>query len=164
MTSVSAWNDMMDQFLNELRQTFPEEKAIKKYQTSFDLLRKSNPRKCVEGYMSEAGKVQDKIMNKDESYFLDDDNQKGFISELNIRKHWTPELSQNTKDAIWQYLQTLFILGTTITMISQEALTAIEGVASDCASKMQDGGGFDPSALTGLFSSIGGMLGAPEKK
>jgi len=159
MTSVSAWNDMMDKFLNELRETFPEEKAIKKYQTSFDLLRKSNPRKCVEAYMMEAGKVQDKIMNKDESYFLDSSNNSGVISELNISKHWTPELSNNTKEAIWQYLQTLYILGTTITMIPQETLSAIENVATDCANKMQEGGGFDPSALSGLFSSLGGMLG-----
>ena len=35
MTSVTAWNDMMEQFLVELGCTFPEEKAVKKYQTSF---------------------------------------------------------------------------------------------------------------------------------
>ena len=167
MTSISAWNDMMAQFINELHSTFPEEKAIKKYQTSFDLLRKSNPRKCVEGYMAEVTSVQEKIMSKDESFFLDPSTIKSeLIRELNISKYWTPELSQNTKDAIWQYLQTLYILGTTITMIPQETLNSIETIASDCADKMQNGGQFDPSALTGLFSSLGGMLGngAGEKK
>ena len=115
--------------------------------------------------MMEATKVQDKIMSKDESFFLDDNNQAGFIAELNIRKHWTPDLSQNTKEAIWQYLQTLFILGTTITMIPQETLSSIETIAADCADKMQNGNGtMDPSALTGLFSSLGNMLGGPEKK
>ena len=167
MTSISAWNDMMTQFINELHSTFPEEKAIKKYQTSFDLLRKSNPRKCVEGYMAEVTPVQDKIMAKDESFFLDPKSIKSeLIKELNIAKYWTPELSQNTKEAIWQYLQTLYILGTTITMIPQETLNSIETIASDCADKMQNGGQFDPSALTGLISSLGGMLGngTAEKK
>jgi hypothetical protein len=166
MTSISAWNDMMEQFLNELLQTFPEEKAIKKYYTSFDLLRKSNARTCIDGYMKEAGKVQDKIMAKDESFFLSND-YKGIIAELNIKQHWTAELSPNTKDAIWQYLQTLYILGTTITMVPPETLSMIENIASDCASNMQGGdGGFDPSALSGLFSSLGGMLGdaSSEKK
>jgi hypothetical protein len=168
MTSISAWNDMMEQFLAELLQTFPEEKAIKKYYTSFDLLRKSNARKCIDGYMSEVGKVQDKIMAKDESFFLSNDST-GILSELNLKQHWTPELSPNTKDAIWQYLQTLYILGTTITMVPPETLNMIESIASDCASKMQGdggGGGFDPSALSGLFSSLGGMLGdtSSEKK
>lgn len=163
MTSVSAWNEMMEQFLSELLQTFPEEKAVKKYITSFDLLRKSNPRKCVEGYMVEATKVQDKIMAKDASFFLSDDYN-GIISDLNLKKHWTPELSDNTKEAIWQYLQTLYVLGTTITMIPQETLDVIENVASQTAEKMQNGqGGLDPSALTGLFSSLGNMLGNGEK-
>lgn len=164
MTSVTAWNDMMEQFIAELHTTFPEEKAIKKYMTSFDILRKSNPRKCVDAYMAEAGKIQEKIMSKDESLFKTFDCE--LIKELNISKYWTNDLSESTKDAIWQYLQTLFILGTTITMIPQEALNSIESIASDCADKMQSGGGFDPSALTGLFSSLGGMLGqgSVEKK
>jgi hypothetical protein len=157
MTSVTAWNDMMEQFLAELHTTFPEEKAIKKYMTSFDILRKSNPRKCIDGYMSEVTKIQEKIMNKDESIFTDFNCE--LIKELNISQYWTKDLSGSTKDAIWQYLQTLFILGTTITMIPQETLNSIESIASECADKMQSGGGFDPSALTGLFSSLGGMLG-----
>ena len=167
MTSISAWNDMMVQFISELRSTFPEEKSIKKYQTSFELLRKTNPRKCVEGYMAEVTPVQDKIMSKDESFFLDSNsNTSELIRDLNIAKYWTSDLSQNTKDAIWQYLQTLYILGTTITMIPQETLNSIEKIATDCADNMQNGGQFDPSALTDLFSSLGGMLGngSAEKK
>ena len=161
MSSVTAWNDMMEQFLTELGASFPEEKAIKKYQTSFDILRKSNPRKCVEGFMAEASKVQEKIMNKEDNFFLDSKNQHiSFIKELNIKSHWTPELSEKTKDAIWQYLQTLMVLGTTITMIPQDTLNSIESIAADCANKMQSGnGGLDPNALTGLFSSISGMMG-----
>ena len=165
MTSISAWNDMMESFLNELSIAFPEEKAIKKYQTSFDLLRKSNPRKCVDGYMQEAGKFQQEIMGKDENFIKNFNSS--FIKELNIGTYWTDELSQNTKDAIWQYLQTLYVLGTTITMIPQETLNSIETIASDCANKMQnEGGSFDPSALNGLFSSLGGMIGnlSEEKK
>jgi len=157
MTSISAWNDMLSQFLDELQSTFPEEKSIKKYQSSFGLLRKTNPRKCIEGYMSEIGPNSNKIMGKDESFFFNTNSE--FINDLNLTKYWTPELSSNTKDAIWQYLQTLYILGTTITMIPQETLNSIERIASDCAENMQNGGSFDPSMLSGLFSSLGGMLG-----
>jgi hypothetical protein len=87
-----------------------------------------------------------------------------FLKEINIKKHWTADLSENTKDAIWQYLQTLYILGTTITMIPPEALDMIENVATDCATNIQNGGQLDPSALTGLFSSLGGMLGGSLEK
>ena len=36
MASVTAFNDMMGQFLVELHKTFPDEKGIKKMLTSFD--------------------------------------------------------------------------------------------------------------------------------
>ena len=164
MTSVSAWNDMMEQFLTELERTFPEEKAILKYKTSFDLLRKSNPRKCVDGYMTTITPHQAKVMAKDESLLSEDSEAASLLSDLNIRKHWTPDLSQNTKDAIWQYLQTLYILGTTITMIPPDALGMIEDVAQKCATNIQENGQMDEKSLSGLFASLGGMLGGGEKK
>ena len=159
MTSVSAWNDMMEQFISELEQTFPEEKSIKKYKSSFELLRKSNPRKCIDSYMSEITKYQEKIMKKDESFFLE--NNDSIIKELNIKQHWNDDLSNKTKDAIWQYLQTLYMLGLTITMIPQDALGMIEDVAKKCAGNIQENGNIDEKALTNLFGSLGGML---EKK
>ena len=162
MTSLSAWTEMFDNFLNELIETFPEEPAMKKYKTSFELLRKTNPRKCIDAYMTSITPIQQHIMSKDEDFFMKESVE--FLKEINIKKHWTSDLSENTKDAIWQYLQTLYILGTTITMIPPEALDMIENVATDCAANIQNGGQFDPSALTGLFSSLGGMLGESIKK
>jgi hypothetical protein len=163
MASVSAWNDMMEQFLSEVEKTFPEEKAVKKYKTSFDLIRKTNPRKCVEGYMAMAGPYQEKIMQKDESFFLNNEDSNSLIKDMNLKKHWTPDLSVKTKDAIWQYLQTLFILGTTITMLPEKTLGMIEEVASKCANSMEEKGQMDEKALTGLFSSLGSMLGNVKK-
>jgi len=162
MTSISAWNEMMEQFLGELEKTFPEEKAVKKYKASFELLKKSNPRKCVEGYMTGVSKYQEKIMAKDESFFMESNDS--VLAEMNIKKHWTADMSTKTKDAIWQYIQTLYILGTTITMIPAEALGMIEDVAKKCAGSMESGGQMDEKALTGLFSSLGGMFGGAEKK
>jgi hypothetical protein len=159
MTSVSAWNDMMEQFLTELEQTFPEEKAILKYKTSFDLLRKSNPRKCIDGYMMNITPLQAKVMAKDDSIFFEQNQASSMLLDLNIHKHWTSDLSQNTKDAIWQYVQTLYVLGTTITMIPPDALGMIESVAQQCALNIQSNGQMDESALTGLFASLSGMLG-----
>ena len=162
MTSLSAWTEMFDNFLNELIETFPEEPAMKKYKTSFELLRKTNPRKCIDAYMTSITPIQQHIMSKDEDFFMKESVE--FLKEINIKKHWTADLSENTKDAIWQYLQTLYILGTTITMIPPEALDMIENVATDCAANIQNGGQLDPSALTGLFSSLGGMLGGSLEK
>jgi hypothetical protein len=157
MTSVGTFNDMLTQFINELIQTFPEEKAFKKYQTSLDIMRKANPRKCVDTFMKTAGKYSNQIMAKDDSFFSDFD-------ELPINKYWNDELSDGTKSAIWQYLQTLNILGMTISNIPAEMLSMVEGAAAKCAESMQNGeGGMDEkslmSGMSSLFSSMTGMLG-----
>ena len=168
MTSVSAWCEMMEQFLNELEKTFPQETNIKKYHASYDLVKKANSRKCVEAFMNGASEYSQQIMQKDESFFLEHGDSIEFLKKMNMKKNWQdPELSQTTKDAIWQYLQTLYILGTTITNIPTEALNMIEDVANKCASQMQQGGG-DETALmngmSGLFSTLGNMMQDPTKK
>lgn len=152
MASVGVFNDMMEQFIDELTQTFPEEKSIKKYQTAFNMLRKANPRQCVDSFMKEISPYANQIMQKDESFILGMENE--FLNELNIKKHWTPELSENTKNAIWQYLQTLHILGMTITTIPAEMLSMVEGAAAKCSESMQSGSGVD------LMSSMSGILGS----
>lgn len=160
MTSVSAFNDMLEQFLTELMGTFPEEKSIKKYHAGFDVLRKSNPKKVVEGFMATIGPVAQKIMNKDES-ILDDNLD--ILDDLSIKKHWNDGISDNTKGAIWQYLQTLYMLGTTITSIPADTLNMIEDVAKKCADKMQSGEGGELDQA-GLMSAMSGMFGNMLKK
>ena len=44
-TTTNAFNDMMQQFLDELVLTFPNEKKLVKYQNTFVLLRKANQKK-----------------------------------------------------------------------------------------------------------------------
>ena len=162
MTSVSAWCEMMDSFLSELEKTLPNEPCIKKYKASYELVRKANPRKCVESYMAACSPYSNEIMQKDDKLFLEHAETVGFLKDLNIKKHWEdPSISQGTRDAIWQYIQTLYILGTTITSFPPEALGMIENVAQQCVGNMTDGG-MDPNQMMGnmstLFSSLGGML------
>ena len=154
MASVGAFTEMMNQFLTELVKTFPDESAIKKYQSTFDLMKKANPRKCVDVFMNSAIKFQNQIMNKDESFFLNENVD--FLKSLNINKWWNDSLSENTKNAIWQYLQTLIILGTTITSIDADTLGAIEGIAEKMAKGSGDGVP-DLSALQGLMGTLGNM-------
>ena len=52
MTSVTAFNEMMGQFIDELQQTFTEEKGLKKCRSAIDLMKDTNPRLVVDGFMS----------------------------------------------------------------------------------------------------------------
>jgi hypothetical protein len=161
MASVSAFNDMMGQFLVELHKTFPDEKGVKKMLTSFDLLKSANPRLVVDAFMKGVSPYADKISNKDETFLLNEIETIDFLKDLDIKSYWT-RMSANTKGVTWQYLQTLYMLGTTITSIPDDTLKMIEGIAKECASKMEsDGGGLNQEAL---MKMMGGMLGNLPRK
>jgi len=162
MASVTAFNDMMGQFLVELHKTFPEEKGIKKMMTSFDLLKSSNPRLVVDAFMKGVSPYADKISAKDETFLLKEIDTIDLLKELDIKSYWE-RMSPNTKGATWQYLQTLYMLGTTITSLPQDTLSQIESIAQGVASKLQDedGGELNQDALMKMMSS---MLGSLPKK
>jgi hypothetical protein len=162
MASVTAFNDMMGQFLVELHKTFPEEKGIKKMMTSFDLLKSSNPRLVVDAFMKGVSPYADKISAKDETFLLKEIDTIDLLKDLDIKSYWE-RMSPNTKGATWQYLQTLYMLGTTITSLPQDTLNQIESIAQGVASKLQDeeGGELNQDALMKMMSS---MLGSLPKK
>jgi hypothetical protein len=152
---------MLSQFLVELHKTFPEEKGIKKMTTSFEMLKQTNPRLIVDGFMKGVTPYADKISSKDESFLLEEIEKIELLKDLNIKSYWN-RMSDNTKAATWQYLQTLYMLGTTITAIPAETLGLIETIAKDCADKMQtEGGEIDQDAL---MKMMGSMLGGMGKK
>lgn len=161
MASVSAFNDMMSQFLVELHKTFPEEKGIKKMLTSFDLLKSTNPRLVVDGYMKGVSPYADKISAKDETFLLEEIENIEFLKELDIKRYWT-KMSEGTKGATWQYLQTLYMLGTTITALPADTLSQIENIAKGVANNMQNGDGeLDQDALMQMMGSM--LKGLPKK-
>ena len=161
MASVSAFNDMMSQFLVELHKTFPEEKGIKKMLTSFDLLKSTNPRLVVDGYMKGVSPYADKISAKDETFLLNEIENIDFLKELDIKSYWV-KMSDNTKGATWQYLQTLYMLGTTITSLPEDTLSQIESIAKGVADNMQNGDGeLDQDALMQMMGNM--LKGLPKK-
>lgn len=161
MASVTAFNDMLSQFLVELHKTFPEEKGIKKMLTSFDVLKSSNPRLVVDAFMKGVSPYANKISAKDDTFLLNEMDNIEFLRELDIKSYWD-RMTANTKSATWQYLQTLYMLGTTINAIPEDTLTQIEKIAKGVADQMQDGNGdLDQDAL---MKMMGSMLGSLPKK
>ena len=161
MSTVTAFTEMMTQFIDELVPTFPEEQALKKGKATLDIMKSANPRAVVDYFMKATAPYQARIMSKDETLFTEDVD---FLGGIKMNGLWTPDLSDGTKGAIWQYLQTLHILGTTVNAIPKETLTAIEGIADQMT---KGGAGGDAAAALGgldmgaLQSVLGGMFGGP---
>ena len=159
MASVTAFNDMMGQFLVELHKTFPEEKGIKKMLTSFDVLKSTNPRMVVDGFMSGVSPYASQISAKDDKFLLEECGKIDFLKDLDLASYWS-KMTENTREATWQYLQTLYMLGTTITALPPDQMAQIESLAQSVASKLQDEGGeLNEDALMKMMGSMLGGLG-----
>jgi hypothetical protein len=158
-TTTNAFNDMMQQFLDELVLTFPDEKKLVKYQNTFFVLRSASPKKPMKQFMQEVAPYANQLMQRDDEFFKTNSKDIPFLEDLDIARLWSDDLSVNTKSAIWQYLQTLYILGTTLSALPAETISMIESVAQKCASQLQgnatsEDGTIDEEALMGTMNGL----------
>tara|TARA_Y100000389_G_scaffold34567_1_gene29425 strand:- start:25011 stop:25520 length:510 start_codon:yes stop_codon:yes gene_type:complete len=134
MSSTSAFIDTVLEFLQDLHETFPEEKQISVLISKTELGKKANPRLIVENCMNKLAPMANKIVAKDESIFQENSE---LIPGLNMHSMWNSGLSENTKNAIWDYANTLLMLGTTILSLPGNMLQQIEQMANSCVQQME---------------------------
>jgi hypothetical protein len=147
MTTVKAFDEMMSQFLGELSTVFPDEPA------------KTGP-EC-KTFMKQVAPWAGQLTARDESFFSD---QNEFAKSLNLHAVWKREdCSDNTKNAIWQYLTSLYMIATTLSMFPPETLSAIEAAAENCAKNMKLGPNGQPdeaALMAGVNSMLSQMMGS----
>ena len=131
-TLLSAFNNYLEEFVNELIKILPEENDFKVFKNAIFALRKVNPRQIHTIYKSYIENYRDKILIKDEQFFIKTDYSeiidtideeqttvsKADISQIidRIKGYWTT-LSENNKDSIWQYMLLLLKLSDKISGI-----------------------------------------------
>ena len=157
MTTVHAFNTLLKNFLEELAATFPEERRIDTAVAAFDTLVAANSRKALDIFMQALSPHAALLMAKNDALF----GQPIDLGGLDIAKIWAKkDVSPATRDAIWQYLHTLFVLGTTVSSLPQSLLDTIESIAHDAAEKLQSGNPADLAGLASqLMSNAGGLDG-----
>lgn len=117
MSMLTAFNNIILKFNDDLIDTFPEENDFKVCKNALLLLKKANPRKVLEIFKYYSINFKQKIESRDETFFLETDSKS--LTELEdnaisniidkLRIYWKT-LSVNNKDKIWQYLNTLLKL------------------------------------------------------
>jgi hypothetical protein len=130
---MSAFNEMYTQFLSELSQTFPEEPSIAK------MLKKHKDEKTYKKVMNKLSPWAQEIMNKDPAFFCEKNE---FACSLNLHTLFhTSDVSDATRQAIWQYISSLYGFGVTLQMIPPSFMSVIESEAENCARDLKEGGG-----------------------
>jgi hypothetical protein len=109
----TQFNSLANTFLARMEQTFPNEPKIKVYRQQFSLVQEMNSKKPVEMFMENMYDYGEQILAKDEKFFKQDQfvNKAESISEkMGLVQYWN-SMNQQTKNAIWEYIQGLYILG-----------------------------------------------------
>lgn len=162
MTSVASFNTLLTQFLDELRTSFPEETGLALAAESVADLCKINVRKPMELFVAALTPHAALVTSKNPDLFNQDLQ---LPAGLDIRSLWAKEdVPEETRNAIWSYVQMLFMLGTTVINLPPELLATIESVAQTCAAQMAEGGGggmnfadLSQMLMGGLGSALPGM-------
>lgn len=126
---IKIFNQLIDEFFNELINIFPEEIKIKVHHTLFQTLCKTNAKKPCNDFMIGCIPYLEKIAMRDENFFTSKDKP-SLLSSMNIEKLWTPELSENTKNAIWKYIKSFFVVGIKIVNMPPETISLIDFITN----------------------------------
>lgn len=127
MSLLSAFNNLLAQFIDELVMTFPELTDLLTIQTVLGLMKRANPRMILSNFLAVAGRYHIKIFKEDEAFFQDLENWKNdpyvqsefsqrgedddLFARLMVFKDVWKDLSHSNKEHIWTYLKQLLVLG-----------------------------------------------------
>lgn len=117
MSNLKAFTTQLFNFSIELQRLFPEDETFETLKDAIYLLKKNNPRKLLELFRENIEQpYREKIIKRNEDFFLthnyneyaeDLENEMGIVDQL--KKYWI-EITPETKDCIWLYLQVLIKL------------------------------------------------------
>ena len=120
ITNLTKFNKTISQFIDNLIETYSDntyyEKELGIFKIKFELLRKTNPQKCLENFLIKIYPYKKQIMNEEETFFMNKDysndtNQdENLIKALKIKELCENTMSSEIKKSIFTYFQVLIVL------------------------------------------------------
>ena len=161
LNSVSTFIQMLDNFLGELSQTFPDNKTLTTYLSKYEMLKKTNKKAVLDLFLTTIQPFSELIVSKNEQFMLMD-HESGFFNDIQLKEIWTsPECTDTNKDAIWAHLNYLYMFAVTINMIPSNLMSSIEQLAESYSSNMDENAlkDFKPEMLMSSMQNIMKTLG-----
>lgn len=111
--AVTKFNKIVEKFLEELGSILPDEKDIVIFQSQLGVMTMVDPSKIIKSFIQHLYPYKDKIMSKDEAFFLGDGVQikQDYLSEaIHLTELWKNKLSEQNKQVVWKYFQVMTVL------------------------------------------------------
>ena len=128
------FNNLLEEFIDKTINLYKSAPALKRYRIKFIFLKQAHPKMPAYLFMSGSLDYKEKIIARDEQFFLSNQQIKdksemygNFTKDFGISEYWN-EMSDSTKTAIWDYIQSLFVLGNIIIEQNKEAFNKIYGM------------------------------------
>ena len=117
MSALTAFNNQLVAFFEEISETYPEEKDIKTAYEALKLLKKANPKLIHQTFMETVHKeFKEYILKRDEEYMVRRAHEimHTEYSDMSYAfwifdKHWKG-MSEANKKHVWDYCKVLIIL------------------------------------------------------
>lgn len=145
MSAVSAFNDLMQTFLEELSKISPGDKECIAAVEAFTLAKKSNAKLPLHKFMEVCQPKLQLIVDKQDSFF---ESKIEGLPDLSSK--WK-SLSAPNKECVWAYIQQLSMLGNGILTIPDNVMQNVEKMADALAND-------DVQDISGLFQKLQGQI------
>lgn len=111
---LNALFDQFQSFLGELQDMYPNDEDFSTFSTTLKLVRSTNPSLVAKYIFEHTSPFEDKIMQKDERFFLDYSFvEYGEHVDLDIfgkLKSYLQTMDEKSKESVWKYIQNIFKL------------------------------------------------------
>jgi len=111
--NIDKFNTLFNEFIDKIINKYPEQSLVE-YKKAFVLLKLTSPSTPSSLFMAGCVDYRNEIKNRDEAFFINNETIRNRINnfsiDIGLYKYWN-ELSDNTKTAIWDYIQSLFLIG-----------------------------------------------------
>ena len=115
---TNTFNNTFQEFINDLINTFPDDKSFKLCKQSFTFMKNIDDTKPIEMFRVYALKYREQIISRDEGFFLNHDFKDEITADnvnlsveilMTLKSYWK-QLTDDNKDVVWKYLVLLYKL------------------------------------------------------
>ena len=133
-TLITEFNKTLEEFIDKMILQFPEETKLKSYLSAFKVTKMYDKTMPIKIFMGGAWQFKEQIKNRDTLFFKKRETfvnriteASSFADEMGLINYWE-NLSDVSKNAIWDYIQTLFVMGEMYITKDSSALEKINKV------------------------------------
>ena len=105
----------LQNFIDDLILLYPADNDFKVFKNGVALLNRTNPRKIVNLFKEYVDKYENRIISRDESFFLQNDyneieKTENILESMNKLKNYWKDLNDSNKEKVWKYFEILIKL------------------------------------------------------